>query len=135
MCAKLEAHTKVKLMDPDSNAIAATGGQSLESLESVKPILDVELFSSVACKSTETIANLIERKADVNSTHGEVHFFARNKVESFFPNVKEEITPLHEACIKNRLDVVKLLVENGAEVEAREKVGFVLPTNSTEDPT
>jgi ankyrin repeat protein len=77
--------------------------------------LNQELFEAARNGDTQKVADLIQRGADVN------------KIESCFvqeyPVMEREISPLMLASMKDHTETVELLLQSGADVNARDNSG------------
>ncbi|MCX5924799.1 MAG: ankyrin repeat domain-containing protein [Candidatus Dependentiae bacterium] len=68
--------------------------------------INIRLIRAIKNIDLIKIRLLLENKADVNSRHGE-----------------KKITPLHQAVNKGSLDVIRLLIESNAQINAGTKYG------------
>lgn len=71
--------------------------------------LNKDLFEKVRVGDTQSVTALLTERADVNSQLDED---------------TERLTPIHVACIRGHLDIVKVLMQAKANIEAREHVWF-----------
>ncbi|MDD5424979.1 MAG: ankyrin repeat domain-containing protein [candidate division Zixibacteria bacterium] len=108
----------------------------------------ITVLHNVACRGTVSIAQfLLEQGADINATadHGEtpltlaasenadmVKFLIMNGAEVNPPKYKDQVTgcfmspmmPVHGAIWSGKLDILKILVENGARINVLDRNGF-----------
>ena len=102
--------------------------QELDDLDSTAlPPVDGALISAVSKNDVKAVSNLLQRGADVNervklsSTFDAMKKFGDGTLGKKFEGKGN--TPLHLAVIKNNPDIVKMLLENDADINAQNPAG------------